>query len=240
MTSKAQARREALARWWDRGPWPCVLLAIDPGKVSGVAIVLSRPGGMKLLQARVVDLHRDRGVEVAVENAVLASREHDLPLVLVLEDWGRGGPRGLAQWVGLGEARGPWRREFLIRAGEEADLVKSRVVLATQSRWRSRVVPETGATEGEKWRPFTPEEWKAAAREAAQRHFLDAYVPPLDAAEAVCVAVYAARSDEVLSKIPKRVLDAHGVSAEDREALEKVITPRRAKRADTGKEGGAT
>ena len=55
MTTKAQARRDALEVWWDRGPWPCVILAVDPGKAAGAAVFRSGPGGLELLEAMAVD-----------------------------------------------------------------------------------------------------------------------------------------------------------------------------------------
>lgn len=217
MTSKAQRKREALAAWWARDPWPALFLAADPGASAGAALIVGGRGGMDLLEAASVDTYGSRDLEGFVSRGVAIAMSMALPLVLALEDWGAGGPRGLSQWVGLGEARGPWRREYMLRAREAG--MTPRIVLVPQSRWRSRIVPETGAMEpqpggSEKWRAFTPEEWKEAARSAAQDLFLDAHVPPADAAEAVCIGAFAARSDDAAKKLGKRHLKRHGYTFE--------------------------
>lgn len=223
--SKAEARRRALAAWWERGPWPAVILTIDPGESAGATIGHSKPGGLVMEWSTQVDTWKRGTVEEVVRHAVADAEELDLPLVAVLEDWGAGGPRGLAQWIGLGEARGVWRRWLTIAARESEALTLSRIVKAPQSRWRGRVIPETGAREGDgRWRPFTPDEWKAAARRAAMDYFLDTEIPiQEDAAESACMLVYAARSDEVLKALGKRHLKKWGISPQHMEPLEKTI-----------------
>lgn len=227
-SSKAARRRVALAAWWERGPWPCVVAVVDPGRTSGFALVVSRPGhGFDLVLCEGLDLDSTRLEELAWL-AARRARDEELPLVVVLETWGKGGPRGLAQWVGLGEARGPWRRVFRQVADRFRPKVltkKAASVLVTQSRWRSRVVPETGGTDAEgKWEPFDADGWKAAALRAARTLYLSAYVPPLDGAEAACIAAYAVRSDEVAKVLGVRHLRRHGLEFE---LLEPVIAGKR-------------
>lgn len=219
--TKAGLRRQAIAAWWARPPWPAVILAIDPGRQAGASILVSGPGGLELESSESVDLHdRAPRLELVVDHAAEVARSRDLPLVAMLEDWGRGGPRGLAQWIGLGEARGPWRR-YLIRCTKiDVPLSRSRILLATQNRWRSLVVPQTGRVDAAgKWHAFGPDGWKEAAKDAATDYFVDTYVPPLDAAESACIGLYAARSDAVGRSLGVRHLKRHGLTFEPLEPL---------------------
>lgn len=231
--NKAAARREALALWWERGPWPAAFLTVDPGESAGASLGVGRPGhGLALRWSEPVETYARGTVEAVVDRAVQDAGAEGLPLVAFLEDWGAGGPRGLAQWIGLGEARGIWRRWLTIAARESDVLALSRIVKVPQSRWRGRVIPETGVPEGKvdpktgvlKWRPFTPAEWKAAARRAALDYFLDADIPiQEDAAESACMLIYAGRSDEALKALGKRHLKRWGIPDSHMEPLEKTI-----------------
>lgn len=214
MTSKAQKRREALEQWWSRPPWPCVIFSVDPGRQSGFSTIRSDRGGIRLEAVGCVsDIFRgDPGA--SIRSAIDISILSDLPIVFVLEDWGAGGPMGIKHWVGLGEARGVWRHHItricVDRLGTLPKFAK-----VTQSRWRSRVVTETGVLEtredgSTKWRAFSKEEWKEAAWRSARVHFLDSDIPPLDASEAACMGYYAARSDEIMMLLGKRHLSQWG------------------------------
>lgn len=205
--NKAAARRDATAKWNDRTPWPCVILSVDPGAAAGASIIASGAGGLNLLLCEAVDIDTTR-VEEIIEQAQHLANVRGLPLVAVLEDWGAGGPRGLSQWIGLGEARGPWRRWLRMRTN-------AKIVLARQGRWRSMVIPETGRTNAAgKWEPFGPDGWKDIAKTTAVDHFVEAYVPPLDAAESACMGVFAARSDVVGKVLTKTHLKRHGLTFE--------------------------
>lgn len=237
--TKAEARRRALAAWWARGPWPCVLLAVDPGEAAGASLGVSRPTGLRLKWSTPVDTYARGTVEAVVERAVEDAEAEGLPLVAMLEDWGAGGPRGLAQWIGLGEARGIWRRWLNIHARESDALALSRITKVVQSRWRSRVIEATGVPEGKvdpdsgvlMWRAFTAAEWKVEARRAAMDYFLDTHVPVQeDAAESACMLIYGARSDEVMKALAPGHLKRHGLGVP--EALEETIRgSKRARRA---------
>jgi hypothetical protein len=212
--SKAELRRRALAAWWARTPWPCVLMTADPGAAAGGSIIVSGTGGLELVRCEAIDLYDSEPlIENFVEHACDVASSRKLPLVGVLEDWGRGGPRGLAQWIGLGEARGPWRRALIQRTKEyEPVITMPRILLARQTRWRSMVIPETGRINAAgKWEPFGPDGWKAIAKETAGDHFLESYVPPEDAAESACMGVYAARCDKVGAALGKLHLKRHGL-----------------------------
>lgn len=220
--TKAEARRRAIAAWWARAPWPCVILAIDPGAAAGATILICGPGGIEVYLSEAIDLYDPHPVlESIVKRACDVARNRSLPLVGVLEDWGRGGPRGLAQWIGLGEARGPWRRALVMRTKEAIPVItRGRIVLASQNRWRSLVIPATGNVDDTGvWSSFGPEGWKRAAKEAASDLFLDAYIPPEDAAESACMGAFAARCDAVGKALGMRHLARHGMTFEPLEPL---------------------
>lgn len=211
---KTELRRRAIAAWWSRVPWPCVILSVDPGAAAGASIIVSGAGGLKLYACEAVDLYDPHPViESVVKRACDCARHYSLPLVGVLEDWGRGGPRGLAQWIGLGEARGPWRRALIQRTKEAIPAITMpRIILARQTRWRSMVIPETGRINAAgKWEPFGPDGWKAIAKATASDYFLESYVPPEDAAESACMGAYAARSDAVGKALGSRHLKHFGL-----------------------------
>ena len=209
--TKKKARELALQQWWDRSPWPCMILSADPGKEAGAALLKSGPGGLTLIEAREIDTYTSQ-VEEMFDLAIIKCYQYELPLVLVLEDWGAGGRRGITQWIGLGEQRGAWRRAHMLLAGSHKLVSKTRIAYINQNRWRSRVVPETGVREPQGFRRFTPEEWKGAAYRAAIDLLPDAHVPNTpNAPEAVCMAVFGARSDEVGKKLPPTYLRKHGV-----------------------------
>jgi hypothetical protein len=238
----AAQRRAALATWWERGPWPATVLTVDPGASSGASISTATPStGVELIESRHVDTWARGEVEAVVDLAVEVSLSTGLPLVAVLEDWGAGGPLGLAQWLGLAEARGVWRRALIIAARETEALTLGRILKVTQSRWRSRAIEETGVPDGAldqktglpKWRKFNPDEWKEVARRAALEYFLTADIPiQPDAAESATMLIYAARSDEVLKSLGKRHLKRWGIPDHHLVMLEPTIRgSKRARRA---------
>jgi hypothetical protein len=221
--SKIQLKREAIKAWWDREPWPAIILAVDPGRKAGASIVRSLPyHGITLLASENVDTY-SRNVERLIRYAVEMSIKDNLYLFVVLESWGKGGLLGIDQWIGLGEARGVWKREFIVTCSEVSNTIyirKKNVFTVTQNRWRSRVVPETGIRdEKNKFHRFTPGQWKEAAHRAALDYFPSDWVPELDASESACMAVYAARSDEIGSRLPKTHLNKYSLEYSSLENL---------------------
>ena len=141
-------------------------------------------------------------------------------MVTVLEDWGKGGHMTLSSWVGMGEQRGPWRRAAIMAAEHYSMVTKGRIALVAQTRWRSRVIEETGDRSSGEFVRFDAAGWKAAAVRVAPELVVDGYVPHGEnAAEAVCLGYYAARSDEVGKLIPKTVLKRYGLTYEPLEPL---------------------
>lgn len=216
MAKKTKKRQREERLWWRRQPWPAIVLSIDPGKAAGAALFV--PGRAPRIEE--VDIYTDRVEELIEDGGQLAS-DLRLPFVLAMEEWGRGGPLGIDQWIGLGEARGAWRRAFLMYCNEHTEregridlFSKSRVMLVPQSRWRSVVVPETGVeTDVMGWRPFDSEEWKEAAKRAILAHFpeLDVDAAP-NGAEAACQGLYALRSDELGALLSASFLASHGLT----------------------------
>lgn len=212
--SKKEQKRLALEQWWERPPWPAVILGIDPGSTAGATLAVSLPNGIDLVECISVDI-MDREVERLVRYASTLAMTQELYLFLVLETWQSGGKLGLQQWVGLGEHRGPWKREFLIMAEELSSkwIRKKNIFQVNMARWRSRIIEETGVhKEDGKFRLFTSAEWKDKASNAANEFYLNQFVPPDDAAESACIVAYAARSDELGSRLPQRYLDRYSLT----------------------------
>jgi len=180
-------------------PHDCVILAIDPGNVSGYAIVtpLSSKNGSVYSgqtaegQARVV---------VLAKEAALAQVR---PLVVVGETWTTGDRvhdrrMHAAVLLGLGAAWERWRLAF-----DAVGLPKSRVIRVNTATWRSKVI---GGPMNR-----TTAEWKGLARLHAEGRFrkrreLDGLVPrPLgdDEAEALCIAAWAMHAGAVGEAVKK-------------------------------------
>lgn len=218
-TRAKEAEREA---WRARRPWPIAVLGVDPGSsVAGAGLVLPSEDGLRpdLHWVRAVDPDT-RQLERCLIDAITAARLRGIGLVLVLEEWGTGGPMGISTWLGLGAARGHWvRAARLLAEPEECGagiLTPSRLYsYAHMATWRSWmdvpavVVDQHGATV----RRNDPEDWK---RHATRR--LVELVPDVvmesttaDAAEGGLIALYGSRCDEVGRKLPMRLLAAHGL-----------------------------
>lgn len=222
----AEVRRSALERWWDR-EWPVIVLGIDPGRSAGVALVESRPatGTIRLRWAREVDSY-----SLAVERAILDAYEYaearEWPLVAAVEDWGAGGHRGLAQWVGLGEQRGIWLRAIYVEGVRRAAR-KVPIVKVPQTRWRSRLCKTSGERANGEFHRFDSDRWKYEAYQAARRLFHGVESGELglgeNASEAACIGYFGARADGTGKALGKRWLADNGLSFE---SLEPLIHPK--------------
>lgn len=225
--TKKQIREDAIVQWWNREPWPAVILAVDPGRHAGASIIISRPySGLELIYCKSIDVY-SREVDYVFAKGFYEANRLGMYLVLVLEAWGAGGRLGIDQWVGLGEMRGIWKREFVLLCNDHASkcVTKNKTFAVSQSRWRSRVIQETGDRSSGKFKCFTTDQWKEVAQKSAQEHFPDTWVPPLDAAESACIGIYAARSDELGSLLGKRYLKIFDLEYDHSvDALEKIIS----------------
>ncbi|MEQ8720989.1 MAG: hypothetical protein RID81_06895 [Sandaracinaceae bacterium] len=167
-------------------PWPCVILAIDPGKVSGWAIL--REGRPVLSGTATTREDRER----AVGSALCIGEDSGLPLVVVGEKWTPGGRFGGARTMaGLGAAWGRWEETL-----DEAGVPKTRRLRVNVQTWRA-------ATIGGPQRKS--EQWKADAV-ATVRRVYQIEAKTSDEAEAVLVGRWAESAGEVGRKLPKRTL----------------------------------
>lgn len=165
----------------------CVVLAIDPGREGGAAVWA--PSGFALAE-RV----KPGGESRIVESALRIAEAEELPLMVVGETWtfgGRGGdPRATgAMRAGLAARWGRWEGA-LLAAGVPA----RRVLRVNVRTWQARIL---GAP------PHAKSEQRKAAAERVARDVARLDVTG-DAADAVCIALWAARAGEVLDRIPKR------------------------------------
>lgn len=217
--SKAEKKRRELAAWHRRYYWPAIIIAVDPGRTSGVVVFESHRRTLIPIFKASVDTH-SRALDDAIAKATDHASRHYLPVVLMMESWGKGGPLGIEQWLGLGEARGIWRRAFTLGledAEEEAKrdgepykvggvklFVPARFGYVHQAKWRSKMIPETGTTDADgNWQRFDTDGWKdAAIREVCR---LTGWHPSRvtgDEAEAFLIGRYAARSDALGKLLP--------------------------------------
>ena len=109
-------------------PWPCAILAIDPGERSGYAIfvrgVLVASGPVKM-----------GGEAVVVAEAVV--RAEGLPLVVVAEKWVAHGAFGGSRTMGgLGRHWGRWEGALL---GD--GITTRRIARVVPQTWQARVIP---------------------------------------------------------------------------------------------------
>lgn len=151
-----------------------VILAIDPGATSGAAL---HHGGRPRL-AWTCATAADRAEVIAT--ALRTAADIGVPLVVVMERWTAGGARGHAQIVGLGAQAGRW-----LEALELAGIPAADVVRVYPQTWRAVLAPMPRKT---------GEQAKASARMVAAGHLGREVLT--DAAEAACIALWAAQSDE--------------------------------------------
>lgn len=214
------------AAWWRRRPWPCVVLGVDPGATAGWCLAVPEAPGpgmvhpihkseaeqdFSIIRAKELDTGT-RELEATVSLAVEAARRRGLQLVVSLEDWGSGGRLGIKTWLGLGAAAGAWTRAVLLAARESADVltVKRSILRVQQATWRSRMVDESGDRSSGKYVPFDSEGWKRAATHSCAARFPYLQLDGANAAEAVLVAGYTMRSDELGRLLPDTYLRKHG------------------------------
>lgn len=169
------------------------ILAIDPGKVSGVALAI---GSRVVDVVRVTCAAERRGI---VLDALTVAEREGAPLVVVVEQWtvGAGHSRakdGKTRWtpatmLGLGAQRGRW-----LEALDLAGVPASRIVSVTPAEWRAVLSPLPRRT---------TEQAKASAIVIA-RGLLGREVGP-DEAEAACIARWASSAAVVREAAAKRV-----------------------------------
>lgn len=175
-------------------PNQCVILAIDPGKHDGAALIApwdavpemqrtSAPAFIHGSWCLTTPEMRDAIVELAQAFAYRCA----IPLMVVGEKWTPGGYLTFSTVIGLGAA---WERWKMVL--EARKVPRSRVIRVYPPRWRSGL-----GIKGRK-----SEDLKAGA----MRHIKAAWhvtTPNADVAEALCIAHWALFAPEVAAKIPK-------------------------------------
>lgn len=206
MARVAKPKVSRYQEWLATPPVECAILGVDPGASAGAALTIWSPVGHELVWAREV-VTDTTALEVAVTDAVGAARAAQLALVVAIEEWGRGGPLGIDQWLGLGAAAGAWKRAALIAADVRAPtIVRSRAVVRVGQRtWRSAMIPEAGTRNAAgTFRPYDTEGWKKAAKARVLDLFgLRFGDVSADVAEAILIAHYATRDRRIADMIPR-------------------------------------
>jgi hypothetical protein len=171
-------------------PHDCVILAIDPGNVSGWAIVSPRRSAVDAKQSVTVWSGRTTAgpknhiVEMARD---AATNDVMRPLIVVAETWTTGDPvhdrrMRAATMLGLGAAWGRWSDAL-----DAVGVPKSRILRVNTSTWRAKII---GGPMNR-----TTEEWKRLALLHAQQRFPvrapSGQVSSDDEAEALCIAAWA-------------------------------------------------
>lgn len=199
MSNRTKAEQEERRRWWERKPLPVAVLGVDPGERAGAALHLPKAGVLWSRQVETNTRQLEQALEQALRDAWTAGCSR---LLMVIEEWGRGGKMGIDQWLGLGAALGAWRRTAALLVAECGDpwaqlLTKTRsTVRVPMVTWRSHMFEVFGAYAGGKYRPFKSADWKEQAVRRCAELFPAMTFDGPDAAEAALIAYYGARSDE--------------------------------------------
>lgn len=164
-------------------PHPCTILAIDPGEVSGWA-VMSRD---RCIASGTATTHEARTTAVLVADA--ESTLTGTRLVVVGEKWTAGGLHANpATMAGLGAAWGAWAAAL-----EAEGVPKSRIVRVYPQTWRARVLAPRRGTRSDALKLMAV---RRASHEIGRE-------PDHDEADAVCIGIWATRAAEVAAKLPK-------------------------------------
>lgn len=168
-------------------PHRCVILAVDPSqRSSGWAIFLDGA----LVSYGTVPATRFAQVQAIVLEALALATQHGRHVVLVGEEWGRGGRMTSVRTAsGLGAAWGAWLGVALSTNHEGARIARKRVLRVPTATWRSRF--RMNARMGS-------ERLKAAAVKIANARLgLELAMEDHDEAEAALIGLWAAHAGEV-------------------------------------------
>jgi len=198
--------------YWNRKPWPCVIISVDPGKHAGASILSSKGRDIEVHYVQTVETNSVQ-VEGMIVKAIDVAYKLRLKLFLVTETWGAGGPMGIDQWCGLGAARGAWERAMHLYIPISSNVIvksrhKTRINCQT---WRAWMIGKNGEKNGGKFTRFDDLGWKDAAKEAIPKFYPKLNVEGLDhnALESVLIGTHAFRSDEVGKLLTKKERKQH-------------------------------
>jgi len=189
-------------------PHDCVILAIDPGNVSGWALVSPRRSvaisdgreatrqPVTVWSGKTTDGPKNHIVEMARD---AATNDVMRPLIVVAETWTTGDRvhdrrMRAATMLGLGAAWGRWSDAL-----DAIGVPKSRILRVNTSTWRAKIIggPMNRSTE----------EWKRLAHLHAQQRFPvrspSGKVTSDDEAEALCIAAWAMYAGPVGAALKK-------------------------------------
>ena len=159
----------------------CVVLAIDPGKVSGWALFLCG----RLIAVGTV--RKASELQKVIDDAQQLAHKESLRLIVVAETWEAGGWKSHKQLIGMGASWGRWALAL-----ELAGHPVRRIVRVSVQTWRSVVLG--GART------------KHAAERYARARWPAFTFPTDDAAEAACQGAWGCQAGEVLAVLPTRLL----------------------------------
>lgn len=142
-----------------------VVLGIDPGERAGASLLVDTARGVELVFCREVETNSTQLEDVLAE-AFYAALRCGVKLTIAAEEWGRGGPLGLEQWIGLGMHVGAWKRAAILKADNgaaDAFSKSSGFIRIGMSSWRAALLPGVAADAKRAKPKERSEVWKRAA-----------------------------------------------------------------------------
>lgn len=175
-----------------------LVLGVDPGEECGASLIVVDDAGVTSVRWSREIQTNTIALEYALRDALELARSMRVKLTIAAEEWGRGGPLGLDQWIGLGAHVGAWRRAAALEhaAGWSDAYAKSNgFVRVGMSSWRAALLPGVAAIVKTKKPRDRSDEWKRQASARVLALFPDIDVKRFgpNAAESVLIGVYATR-----------------------------------------------
>jgi len=176
--------------------YPCVILAIDPGKDGGAAIFA--PRFRDRLYSTQVRRREWRLREEIVIDAFDCAHSYACPLVVVREHWPgnitvRGRKANPTMFAGLGAAWGLWQAE-LMRVADVDGNTRPKVVKVHPRTWQAQVIGG---------RMKKAEEAAEDRAMHCRRYYDETRTWGPDETAAVCMGEWAQRAESVGSVLPK-------------------------------------
>jgi hypothetical protein len=156
MAKKSKSRKIDPVEFIKKSPSDAIVLSIDPGAESGWALLIGNSNGIiDRHSSGRVSVFETREVEIIIQTAIDLALMMHKPLYMFLEHWPSPfSGKAIHTYLGLGEARGIWRREFNLKCRENYDrnirigrtnvLAQNRDMLVNVGTWRGALIQETG------------------------------------------------------------------------------------------------